>query len=164
MKHVDMARQLSSKPMRLSILVISAFLTACHSSSVPPERAQRDPTAEPSYSQAVAELTAINRKARDLFQSGRSDDAAVLVQKGEALNNRLLSVPKPTLAATEAASDLDQLYGQMLFSNRNYGWARLLFQKNLARWKHWKPQTPETASRLEQAEAAIAECDRRMSE
>jgi len=60
------------------------------------------------------------------------------------------------------ASDLDDLYGQMLLSNRNYGWARLFFQKNLARWKNWKPQTPDTAARLKQAQDAIAECDRRM--
>jgi hypothetical protein len=86
------------------------------------------------------------------------------MKKGESLSARLLAVPRPTLAATEAASDLDQLYGQMLLSNRKYGWARLQFQKNLARWKHWRPQTPETARRLRQAESAIAECDRRIGE
>ncbi len=60
------------------------------------------------------------------------------------------------------ASDLDDLYGQMLLSNRNYGWARLFFQKNLARWKTWKPQTPDTAARLKAAQDNIAECDRRI--
>jgi hypothetical protein len=64
----------------------------------------------------------------------------------------------------EAASDLDQLYGRMLLSNRNYGWARLEFQKNRARWKTWQPQTDETVRRLKLAETAIAECDRRMTE
>ena len=49
--------------------------------------------------------------------------------------------PKPTFAAAEAASDLDQFYGQMLFSNRNYCWARLLSLSNVARWKCWAPQT-----------------------
>ena len=44
----------------------------------------------------------------------------------------------------ETVSDLDQLYGQMLLANRNYGWARLVFQKNRARWKTWKPATSET--------------------
>jgi len=99
--------------------------------------------------------------------SKRSHDrtlAAALIQKGEPLSSRLLSVQQPTLAATEAASDVDQLYGQMLFSNRNYGWARLFFQKNLARWKRWKPQTEDTAHRLKEAESAIAECDRHMTE
>jgi hypothetical protein len=62
----------------------------------------------------------------------------------------------------EEASDLDDLYGRMLLANRHYGGARLLFQKNLARWKHWQPQTPETARRLKQAESAIAECDRHL--
>jgi hypothetical protein len=75
---------------------------------------------------------------------------------------RLLSVQRPTLDAAEAASDLDDLYGRMLLANRHYGWARLQFQKNVARWKHWMPQTKETARRLKQAESAIAECDRRL--
>jgi hypothetical protein len=64
----------------------------------------------------------------------------------------------------EAASDLDQLYGRMLLANHHYGWARLLFQKNLARWKNWTPQTPETARRSKLAASAIAECDRRLAE
>jgi hypothetical protein len=60
----------------------------------------------------------------------------------------------------EAASDLDDLYGRMLLSNQHYVWAQTLFQKNLARWKYWQPQTPETARRMKQAEDAIAECER----
>jgi hypothetical protein len=106
----------------------------------------------------------MNRDAKAFFEHGKSDAAAALIEKGEPLSDRLLSVPKPTLAATEAASDLDQLYGEMLMSNHNYGWARLMFQKNIARWKHWQPQTPETASRLKQAQSDIAECDRRMTQ
>jgi hypothetical protein len=72
----------------------------------------------------------------------------------------LLAVPQPTLAAMAAASDLDEVYGQMLLSNHNYGWARMFFQKNLARWKHWTPQTPDTASRQREALDEIAECDK----
>jgi hypothetical protein len=71
----------------------------------------------------------------------------------------LLAAPHPTLEAMEAASDLDQLYGQMLFTNHNYGWARLFFQKNTSRWKIWKPQMPETIRRLKLAEDGIAACD-----
>jgi hypothetical protein len=87
----------------------------------------------------------------------------VLIQTGEPLATRLLSVRNPTLAAMEDASDLDDLYGRMLLSNRNYGWAMLFFQKNQARWKNWKPQTPDTAARLKEAQSQIAECDRRLS-
>jgi hypothetical protein len=112
----------------------------------------------------VAELADINRKAKASFQEGKPDAAAALIKRGESLSSRLLSVPRSSLAAMEAASDLDQLYGQMLLSSRNYGWARLMFQKNVARWKHWTPRTPGTATRLHEAESAIAECDRRMSE
>jgi hypothetical protein len=64
----------------------------------------------------------------------------------------------------EAVADLDELYGRMLLSNRNYGWARLQFQKNLARWKNWQPQTPETARRLKLAASQIDECDRRLAQ
>jgi hypothetical protein len=140
------------------------MFTACAPAPPPVAPVQRDPTTERWYGQTVDELAAMNRQAEDFFQKGKGDEAAALIEKGEPLSSKLLSVPQPTLAATEAASDLDQLYGQMLLSNKNYGWARLLFQKNVARWKHWMPQTAETASRLKQAESAIAECDRRISE
>ncbi len=106
----------------------------------------------------------MNRQATELFHKGKEDEAAALIQKGETSATRLLSVQHPTLAALEAVSDLDRLYGQMLFSNRNYGWARLLFQRNVARWKNLKPQTPESARRLKEAETAIAECDRRIGQ
>ncbi len=106
----------------------------------------------------------MNRRANELLHEKKPDEAAALIVRGESLGNRLISVPHPTLAATEAASDVDELYGKMLFSNRNYGWARLLFQKNVARWKNWRPQTPETADRLKRAQDAIAECDHRMGQ
>jgi hypothetical protein len=40
----------------------------------------------------------------------------------------------------------------------------MLFQKNLARWKNWKPQADDTMRRLRQAEAGIAECDPRLKQ
>jgi hypothetical protein len=106
----------------------------------------------------------MNREADRAFAAGNSDRAAALIEKGQPLVARLLAVPNATLEATVAVSDLDDLYGRMLLSNRHYGWARLQFQKNLARWKHWQPQTPETARLLQQAESAIAECDRHIAE
>jgi hypothetical protein len=112
------------------------------------------------YSAMVAQLTALDRKAEALFQAHKPDDAAALIERGELLAKQLLAVPKPSLEATEAASDLDDLYARMLLSNRHYGWARLLFQKNLARWRHWEPRTPETDLRVKRAQDAIAECDR----
>ena len=41
----------------------------------------------------------------------------------------------------------------MLLRNRQYGWARGFFQKNVIRWKSWKPQTPDTERRWRQAAA-----------
>lgn len=151
--------------MRASVLFLAVFLNACSTPSPPPKEVkQHDPVTERWYGQTVTALAKVNLEAKASLQGGRPAAAAALIEKGESLSDRLLSVSKPTLAATEAASDLDDLYGQMLLSNRNYGWARLVFQKNLARWKHWKPQTPETAVRLNRAKSAIAECDRKMGE
>jgi len=150
--------------VRLISLLVFVALTACGPAPAPPARTQGATGTEPWYGQTVDQLAAMNRQAKELLQAGKSDAAAAIIVKGEALSKRLISVPRPTLAATMAASDLDELYGQMLLSNRNYGWARLLFQKNLARWKYWKPPTAETARRLKEAEAAIAECDRRLGQ
>ncbi len=129
-----------------------------------PEVKPPDSTTEPWYAKAVDELTAMNREASDDFRHGKEDAAAALIEKGEKASTRLLSVPHPTLAAAEVVSDVDTLYGQMLYSNKNYGWARLLFQRNIARWKNWTPQTPETLRRLKDAETAIAECDRHIDQ
>jgi hypothetical protein len=144
--------------VRLLAILASALLTACEPAPAPP----RDATKEAWYSETVQQLAGMNREAESFFESGKSDQAAALIVKGQPLMSRLLSVPRPTLEATEAASDLDDLYGRMLLANRHYGWARLLFQKNLARWRHG--QTPEAARRLRQAESAIAECDRHLVE
>jgi hypothetical protein len=147
--------------VRLLIILTAAFLSACETT---PPAPPRDATLEPWYGQTIQELTAMNREAESFFATGKFDQAGALIEKGQPLMVRLLAVPRPTLEAIIAASDLDQLYGRMLLSNHHYGWARMLFQKNLARWKHWQPQTPETARRLQQAESAIAECDRHMVE
>jgi len=138
-------------------LLAFALLAACGPAPAPP--VPKDPTTEAWYAQDVTDLTAMAHQASDLFKNGKPDDAAALIEKGEPLSAKLLAVRNPTLAAVEAASDLDQLYGQMLFSNHNYGWARLMFQKNLARWKTWTPQTPATTARLKAAQTAIAQCD-----
>ena len=146
--------------MRLLVILAAAFLASCEQAPAPP----RDATKEPWYRETVEQLTAMNREADSAFAAGNSDQAAKLIEKGQPLVARLLTVPNPTLEAAVTASDLDDLYGRMLLSNRHYGWARLLFQKNLSRWKHWQPQTPDTARLLKQAESAIAECDRHILE
>jgi hypothetical protein len=145
------------RPLAILACVI---LAACESAPPPP----RDATKEAWYGQTVEQLTALNRDAESAFASGKPDQAAALIEKGQPLMARVLTVARPTLPATIAASDLDQLYGRMLLTNRHYGWARLQFQKNLARWKHWQPSTADTARRLQQAEQAIAECDRHIVE
>jgi hypothetical protein len=136
----------------------TGFLTACESREVAPA----DPTQEAWYGRTVKQVAAINREAESDFANGKADRAAALIQEAEPLVARLLNVQHPNLAANEVASDLDQLYGKMLLSNRHWGWARLQFQKNLSRWKHWTPQTADTARRISEAEAGVAECDRHL--
>lgn len=149
-------------PMLMALVAAIGFLAYAGCDTSPrklpkPKAAALSPT---WYEDAVKDLTATAQEANKLFAAGKGDDAAALVEKGEKLVTKVLSVPRPSLAATEAASDVDHLYGQMLASNHKYGWARLQFQKNLSRWKYWQPQTEESARRLRQARDAIAECDK----
>ena len=139
-------------------IAAAAFLTGCESRPVEPV----DGTQEAWYGRTVKQVAAINREAESDFENGKADQAAALIQEAEPLVARLLNVRHPNLAANEAASDLDQLYGRMLLSNRHWGWARLQFQKTLSRWKHWTPQTADTERRIKEAEAGVAECDRHM--
>jgi hypothetical protein len=105
---------------------------------------------------------ALDRLGEGLLKGGLSEDAAAAVTKGQPLQVRLLAPPRPTLEAMEAVADLDDLYARMLLADHHDGFARMLYEKNRARWKSWKPQSDETAERLRKAEAGMAECDRRL--
>jgi len=120
----------------------------------------RDPAQEAWYRQTTDRLAEADRRAEAFYKDGKRDEASAIIEQSEPLVTKLMSVPRPTLEATEAASDLDDLYGRMLLTNRHYGWARLLFQKNLNRWKHWQPQSEETARRYKLAVSEIVECDK----
>lgn len=124
--------------------------------------ARPDPTRAAWYGAAVAELVGLNRAASAAIGRGKREEAGALIAQGQAVASRVLGVRAPTVAAAEAASDCDQLYGELLMARKEYGWARHVFQKNVARWKNWQPQTEETAQRRKAAEAAIGECDRRL--
>ena len=144
------------------ILAAALLLAACSAPPAPKavEQPRPDPTAEASYRQMVDQLGAINREAESLLRSGKFERAAEEVGKGQALESELLAAPRPTLEAMQASSDLDDLYGRMLLRNRHYDWAESIFQKNVIRWKVWKPQTEDTAKRLKAARDALAECER----
>lgn len=149
--------------MRWWLTAACLALANCGTAPAPPPSAPK--AAEQSwYGPTVSQLAAVNQKAEEAFRSGKPDAAAALLVQGQSLSNRLLSVQDPTLPAMEAASDLDDLYGRMLLSNRHYGWARMLFQRNVARWRHWQPETPETVRRRQRALDQITECDRRLTE
>ena len=148
-------------PMLMALVAALGFLVYAGCDTTPvlpkPKAAALSPT---WYADAVSELAATAREAERLFTAGKANEAGALVQKGEDLASKVIGVPRPSLAATEAAADIDHLYGRMLASNHKYGWGRLQFQKNLTRWKYWKPATDETQRRLRQAQAAILDCDR----
>ena len=146
--------------MRPYFILAAVLLYGC--STAPPDQPKADPTTEASYSLGVQELASMGRQAEELLRDGKSDQAAAIVSNGQPLLGRLLAASRPTLAAMEAVSDFDQLYGRLLVGNGYFGSARLLFQKNVTRWKTWKPQTPETVRRLKLALDAIAECDQHM--
>jgi hypothetical protein len=148
------------------LVVLAVLCVACAPAPPPVEqpKPKPDPTKEAWYGQTCGQLAAMDREAERLFQAGRFDRAASVVARGQPLAARLLSAPRPTLAAMEAVSDLDDLNGRMLIRNRRYGWARMVFEKNVVRWKNWQPQTAETARRFKVAVAALAECDRRLQE
>jgi hypothetical protein len=152
--------------MRAPLVIVALLLSGCAPAPAPAPapKPPPDPTAEAWYGPATGQLAGMNREAETLLREGKSDRAAAVITQAEPLSLRLLAAPHPTLAAMEAASDLDHLYAGMLLGNRNYGWARLAYQKNVGRWKNWRPQTPETARRLKQAQAGIAECDKRMGQ
>ncbi|HEY1755791.1 MAG TPA: hypothetical protein VGG72_10375 [Bryobacteraceae bacterium] len=145
--------------VRLLAMIAAVLLAGC--SSAPPPNSDAIPS---WYQQTVDQLNESNRSAERFFQDGKPDQAAALIEKGQPLVSRLLNVPKPSLAAVEAAADLDDLYGRMLLSNRHYEWAIEMFQKNRSRWKNWAPQTPESQRRLKLAETEIEDCYRRMGQ
>jgi hypothetical protein len=140
-------------------LLALVALTACAPAPPPAPKHAPDPTAESWYAPAVDQLTANAVHARALWKSGRSDEAAKLITDSQPQLNRVIAAPHPTLAAMQAASDLDDLYGRMLLANGRSGWARLQFQKNVIRWKNWRPLTTDSAERLRTAQSAIAACD-----
>jgi hypothetical protein len=148
--------------VRLVLLVAAVLFAGCAPAPRPVELSKPDPTKEAWYGETTEQVAALTRDAESLFRNGKADQASSKISAGQPLISRLLSAPRPTLAAMEAVSDLDDLYGRMLLANRHYGWARLLFQKNQARWNHWRPQTEETVRRRKAAESGMAECDRRL--
>lgn len=144
-------------------LVIAAVLLAgCGPSATQSQVPKVDPTTDPAYTEATQHLANLDRAAAQYFQAGNSQEADAIVTSALPIQTRLLAAPHPTLEAMEAVADLDRVYGKILISNGYYADARMLFQKNITRWKTWKPQTPETERRLKEATADIAECDKHM--
>jgi len=150
--------------MRILVSILAIMLVSCGAPPPPPQKVAVDPVTEAWYAPAIVELADLNRDAASLLKAGKADEAAARITKGQALSGRLLAAARPPLQAMEAAADNETLYAGMLLANKNYGWARLSYQKNVSRWKNWRPQTEDTARRLKEAQDGVAEVDRRMSQ
>lgn len=144
--------------------VVPVLLTAmCGCAPAPAPEQRPSPLVEDvRYKQAEERVRRMNREAEKYLDAGHLAKASAAINDAEPYARILLAPTRPPLAAVEAVSDFDHLYGRSFLVSRNYVWARMMFQKNYARWKNWQPQTEETARRLAQAKAAIAECDRLM--
>jgi hypothetical protein len=147
---------------RVLLLSVAVLLAGCGPAPTTAQAPKADPTTEAWYGQTTERLANMDRSATQFFEAGRKDEAAAIVQGALPLQNRVLAAPRPTLEAMEAIADLDRIYGKLLISNGYFGEARMLLQKNITRWRTWKPQTPETERRLKEANSDIAECDRHM--
>jgi len=149
---------------RIVIAAAAAATLACGPAPQPAQQPKPavEQTTLPWYRQSTEELAAFNRQAEELFQDGQFQQAAAIIGQTQPLADKLLTVSRPTLEAMEATSDHDALYGRMLLHNGQIGWARMTFQKNVVRWRAWKPQTPETEARAKAAADAVADCDKRM--
>jgi hypothetical protein len=142
------------------VILGALLLIAC---GVPPRPQPTAPAADtPAYAELAGQLTSLNREAEEALKKGQGDKAATAVQNGLPIQAKLLQAPRPTLEAMQAISDLDDIYARMLLAGQREGWARTMYQKNVVRWKYWKPETDDSARRLKQAQAGIAECDRRL--
>jgi hypothetical protein len=148
--------------VRIFVTLAAALLISCAPAPPPVQQVKTDPTAEAGYALAIQQVSAVTRQAEELFKGGKFAEASALITQIQPLSNHLMVAPRPTLAAFEATSDLDDLYGRVLMHNNRYGWARDTFQKNAIRWKNQKPRTPDAERRYKAALDAIAECDRHL--
>jgi len=147
--------------IRFLTVTVLALLTACSG----PKTAgtpKADVTTEGWYAETVTRLQEGNRQAEEALRRGDRDGAGKLIVESEKAGQRLLEAPRPTLAATLAVSDTDNLHAKMLLANKHYGWARLILQKDAARWQHWMPATEESKRRLLAAQKSMAEVDRKL--
>src|SRR4051812_17235933 len=117
------------------VVMVTAFALSngCARTSQPIQDVPPDPTQAAWYRETLERAQSMEREAAQLVQKRESEKASEIILQAQPLANTLLSVPHPSLAAMEAASDLDDLYARMLFANKHYGWARLFYQKNVAR-------------------------------
>lgn len=143
-------------------MLAAAALSGCGSPPPAAKAPKVDPTTEGWDSESTQRLANLDRAAEQYFKAGHFPEVDSIITGAQSLETRLLAAPRPTLEAMEAVADLDRIYGKRLVLNGYFGEARLLFQKNVTRWKTWKPQTPETDRRLREANTDIAECDKHM--
>lgn len=142
------------------MLAVSLWVSCAAPNKQAPPAA--DPLQSPEYRATLEQVQTLNQRAQEHWQKGERDPAAQLLKQAQPLVQRLLESRRPPLAAFEAASDFDQLYANMLMSNRHFPWARQMFMTDVVRWRNWKPETEDTVRRRKVAEAGVAACDKAM--
>src|SRR4051812_8997002 len=99
------------KAVRLMVAIVGVLLDACTPAPKKVETPPTDPTASTAYGRAVDELAVLAHEAERLLSQGKRDEAAAVITRAQPLITSVLAAPHPRLAAMEAASDLDNLYG-----------------------------------------------------
>lgn len=150
----------------LPVFAIAALLLLALCSCTPRDTPVLVPPADPmenaSYREALDQLRNWNAEAAEHWRKGEKALAASALKQAQPLAKELLDARRPPQAAFEAVSDFDQLYAAVLLSNGHTVWARQIYMTNAVRWRNWKPQTEDTLRRRKEAEAGVAEADRKM--
>lgn len=145
-------------------MILALLLLSACAQKPAPSAVEAHPEREAAYAADTERLARVVQEADQFLARERRDLAATKVEEGKMIAARLLAAPHPTLAAMTVVSDLDHVYGRMLFTNRHLGWARITFQQDAARWRNWSPQTAETEKRRRVANEWMLKCDRALEE
>jgi hypothetical protein len=128
--------------MRTLLVAARDVMVSCAAPPPPPaQKAAVDPGDGEWYAPAITELAGLNRESGVAIAGAASPTMRRENHEGAGVVGAAAVGCAPPLEAMEAAADNENLYAGMLLANKNFGWARLSYQKNVSRWKNWRPQT-----------------------
>jgi hypothetical protein len=115
-----------------------------------------------TFTVRAAVIARLNRAGRLFLDAGDRKSAGECVTRAVPQVMQILKAVRPSLYAFHLAADHDDLYGDMLAGNRHWGDARDMYQKNVIRFKNWDPPSEYSRKRLQQAQAKVAACEKKM--